>query len=152
MLDDGGFRISSDDGSEDDGNFRIVQNLGAGTHYVRVSGLGGTTTGSYVLDLSWAPHGGSGGPSFARPEGWHWTEGEWEWSDSEQFWYWIPGGPPFVQNTVSGQVVPRPVNGWNYFDWPYFWNSTQGVWYYVFQGNLPYVFNPETGEWRRWGE
>ena len=95
---------------------------------------------------------GSSGPSFARPVGWHWTEGEWEWSDAGQYWYWIPAGPPFVQNTASGEVVPRPVNGWNFYNWPYFYNADEGVWYFIFQGNLPYVFNPETGEWRRWGE
>ena len=151
ILDDGGFRISSDDDSGNDPNFRIVQNLGVGTHYVRVSGSGGMATGPYVLDLSWAPHSG-GGPSFARPDGWHWTEGDWEWSDGGRYWYWIPPGPPFVQNARTGQVVARPVEGWNFYEWPYFWNANRGVWFYLFQGNLPYVFDPGSGQWRRWGE
>ena len=148
MFDDGGFRISSDDDSGTDRNFQVVQNLGAGTHYVRVTGFGGFTTGSYTLDLSFAPHSGS---SFARPEGWMWTQGEWEWSNDGGYWYWIPPGPPFVQNTRTGQVVARPVNGWNFYAWPYFWNASEGTWYFIFQGNLPYVLNPETGQWRRWG-
>ena len=106
--------------------------------------------GGTILPLFPTSH--PSGPSFARPEGWHWTEGEWDWSDAGQYWYWIPAGPPFVQNTASGVVVPRPISGWNFYNWPYFYSADEGVWYFIFQGNLPYVFNPDTGEWRRWGE
>ena len=93
--------------------------------------------------------------SWARPEGWHWTEGEWEWSHGGRSWYWIPPGPPFVQNTETDEAVARPINGWNFYDWPYFWNSDRGVWYYIFQGDLPFVFKPSEpagSQWRRWGE
>mgnify|MGYP006269827173 CR=1 FL=1 len=92
------------------------------------------------------------GPSFARPDGWMWTEDNWQWSDERGYWYWIPSGPPFLRNTSTGQIVPRPINGWSYYDWPYFYNAARGTWFFIFQDNLPFVYDPSTGEWRRWGE
>lgn len=108
---------------------------------------GGYSSGILALD---EPEGSS--PGFSRPEGWHWTEGEWEWSHGDAFWYWIPLGPPAIRNTATGQVVPRPINGWNYYDWPYFYSAGRGVWYYIFQDNLPHVYHPTLDQWRLWGE
>ena len=89
-----------------------------------------------------------------RPEGWFWNDGDWEWSSEDEFWYWIPPGPPFLENQTTGDVVPRPVEGWLFYDWPYFYALNDATWYFVFQGNLPFVFKPsaDPGEqWTLWG-
>ena len=151
LLDGNGVEVGANDDGGTGRNFRIRESVSAGTYFVEVRAFSGAATGDYevLTDFTATP---PTGPSWARPEGWHWTEGEWEWSDEGQYWYWIPPGPPFVQNTVTGQALARPINGWNFYNWPYFYSASQGVWYYLFQGNLPYVLHPGTGQWRRWGE
>lgn len=127
-------------------SYNIPGNLSTGAPTLE---NGGSGIALYNLDN---PNPGGNGSTFARPEGWHYTVGGYEWSNTGQFWYWIPPGPPQVVNLSTGDISLRPINGWNFYNWPYFYNANQGNWFYVFQSNLPSVLNLETNQWRRWGQ
>lgn len=89
-----------------------------------------------------------------RPAGWFWNAGEWEWSSDENFWYWVPPGPPLIQNSTTQENLSRPVNGWIYYDWPYFYSLNEDTWFFIYQGNLPFVFRPSVApsqQWTLWG-
>ena len=47
--------LAADDDAGDGDNFRIAHNVGAGAHYVAVSGFNDARTGEYSLDVSFTP-------------------------------------------------------------------------------------------------
>ena len=51
LEDSGGSRLTSNDDSGSNSNFRIERNVSRGTHYIRVRGFGSSTVGDYRLHL-----------------------------------------------------------------------------------------------------
>ena len=61
LEDAGGETLSSNDDDGASRNFRIVQDVSAGTYYVRVRGYNSRTTGDYSLSVRFSGSGGGGG-------------------------------------------------------------------------------------------